>query len=206
MNVAEFLDELVKSPEYKGQIVHVEGIPARPPVYGELDKPLPPQLQEILAQRGIESLYSHQVDAITAVRSGKNIVVVTAAASGKTLCYNIPVLENALHDPDMTALYLFPTKALAHDQLRRLLEQKDICPDLPIISSYDGDLSRAARKKVESQANIILTNPDMIHVNMLPNHPRWHRFFLNLRYIVIDELHMYRGIFGSHCANASIMR
>jgi len=201
MDVAKFLDELVKSPKYKGQIVYVEDIPARSAVYAEPEELLSPQIQEILAEQGIDSLYSHQADAIDAVRAGQNIVVVTAAASGKTLCYNIPILEESLRDPQMTALYLFPTKALARDQLRRLLEQKEICPEFPVISAYDGDLSRAARKKVQSEASIILTNPDMIHVNMLPNHPRWHRFFQNLRYIVIDELHIYRGIFGSHCAN-----
>jgi DEAD/DEAH box helicase domain-containing protein len=192
---------MVRNPKYRGQIVHVEDIPGRPAVYGELVEPLPPQMREVLAQQGIESLYSHQVDAINAVRAGKSIVVVTAAASGKTLCYNVPVLERALHDPEMTALYLFPTKALARDQLRRLLEQQEICPEIPIVSAYDGDTSKAARREVQSQARVILTNPDMVHVNMLPNHPRWSRFFQNLRYVVIDELHMYRGIFGSHCAN-----
>ncbi len=201
MDVAKFLDEIMSYPDYRGQIVHIEDIPAKPAVYGELEEPLHPQIREMLAEQGIETLYSHQVDAINAVRSGKNVVVVTAAASGKTLCYNIPILEKALHDPEMTALYLFPTKALAHDQLRRLLEQKEICPELPVISAYDGDLSKPARKKVQEQARIILTNPDMIHVNMLPNHPRWNRVLQNLQYIVIDELHMYRGIFGSHCAN-----
>jgi len=201
MDVAKFLDEIMSYPNYRGQIAHIEDIPAKPAVYGDLEEPLPPQIQKMLAEQGVESLYSHQADAINAVRAGENVVVVTAAASGKTLCYNIPILEKALHDPEMTALYLFPTKALAQDQLRRLLEQKEICPELPVISAYDGDLSKAARKKVQEQARIILTNPDMIHVNMLPNHPRWNRVLQNLQYIVIDELHMYRGIFGSHCAN-----
>ncbi len=100
MDAAKFLDELVKNPGYKGQIMHVEDIPARPAVYGELKQPLLPQMREILAQRGIESLYSHQVDAINAVRAGKNIIVVTASASGKTLCYNVPILENSFHDPE----------------------------------------------------------------------------------------------------------
>ena len=214
MDVAKFLNEVVNNPDYKGQIVHVEDISARPAVYSELEEPLLPQMQEILAQRGIESLYSHQVDAINAVRAGKNVVVVTAAASGKTLCYNIPILERALQDPEITALYLFPTKALAHDQLRRLLElgassrgseeareRKGVEAEFPVINAYDGDTSKSARRKVQAQARIILTNPDMIHVNMLPSHTRWNRFFQNLRYVVIDELHMYRGIFGSHCSN-----
>lgn len=201
MDVTKFLDEIKKSPDYRGQIVHVEDIPAKPAVCGELEDPLDPQIQEMLAEQGINSLYSHQVDSINAIRSGKNVVVVTGTASGKTLCYNIPILEKALHDPEMTAIYLFPTKALAQDQLRRLLEQAEICPELPVISAYDGDLSKAARRKVQAQARIILSNPDMIHVNMLPNHPRWNRVLQNLRYVVIDELHMYRGIFGSHCSN-----
>jgi DEAD/DEAH box helicase domain-containing protein len=201
MDVSKFLDQIAGGSDYKGQIAHIENIPARPAAYGELEEPPPPQLQEILIKQGIESLYTHQVDAINAVRAGNNVIVVTGTASGKTLCYNLPVLEAALQDPLMTALYLFPTKALAHDQFRRLLEQKDFCPELPMISAYDGDLSKAARKKVQSQADIILTNPDMMHVNMLSNHTRWHRFFQNLRYVIIDEMHTYRGIFGSHCAN-----
>ncbi len=126
MNVTKFLDEIMRYPNYRGQIAHIEDIPAKPAVYGELDRPLSPQIQEMLAEQGIESFYSHQVDAINAVRAGENVVVVTAAASGKTLCYNVPILEKSLLDPEMTALYLFPTKALAQDQLRRLLEQKKI--------------------------------------------------------------------------------
>lgn len=201
MDVSKFLDEIIGDPRYRGQVVHIEHIPSRPAIYGELDEPLTPQVQEILARQDIESLYTHQAEAINSVRAGKDIVVVTGAASGKTLCYNIPILETALRDPKMTALYLFPTKALAQDQLRRLLEQRELCPEIPVISTYDGDTSKSARKKTQSETKIILTNPDMLHVNMLPNHPRWSRFFQNLRYVVIDELHTYRGIFGSHCSN-----
>ncbi|MBD3183149.1 DEAD/DEAH box helicase [Candidatus Poribacteria bacterium] len=201
MDVYRFLAEIQKESNYSGQIVHLEEIPGKQAEYGQLNEPLNPQIMTLLSDQGIESLYTHQVDAVNAVRAGRNIVVVTGTASGKTLCYNIPVLEAALDDPEMTALYLFPTKALAHDQLRKLLDYREQCPQLPVISPYDGDLSRASRKKVQQQANIILTNPDMIHINLLPSHPRWHGFLQNLKFIVIDELHMYRGIFGSHCAN-----
>jgi DEAD/DEAH box helicase domain-containing protein len=201
MDVDGFLRELIGAPNYRGQIVHIQEIPAKNAAYGEPAKPLLPQIKKILLKQGIESLYSHQASGIDAVRSGKNIMVVTGTASGKTLCYNIPVLESALKDLEMTALYLFPTKALAQDQLRRLLDYKEFCPELPFIGTYDGDTPKSTRKKVQEQAKIILTNPDMLHVNILPSHPRWHRFFQNLRYVVIDELHMYRGIFGSHCAN-----
>ena len=201
MNIARFLDEIARSSGYRGQIVHVEDIPGRAAVYGELAEPLSPQIRGMLSRQGIEALYSHQADAINAVRAGRDIVVVTAAASGKTLCYNVPILEEALRDPEMTAMYLFPTKALAQDQLRRSLEQKEAFPEFPVISVYDGDTPKSARKRIQDGARVILTNPDMLHVNMLPNHTRWVRFFQNLRYVVIDELHIYRGIFGSHCAN-----
>ena len=201
MDAVKFLQEISSDPIYRGQIVHVENIPSRPAVYGNLEEPLMPQIQEILRRQGIESLYIHQTEAINSVRAGNSIVVVTGPASGKTLCYNIPIMEAAIQNPEITALYLYPTKALAQDQLRRMLEQKEICPQLPMIGTYDGDTEKAIRKKVQSQAGIILTNPDMIHVNMLPSHTRWNRFFMNLKYIVIDELHTYRGIFGSHCSN-----
>ena len=205
MNVSEFLKEIMNDPEYRNQIVHIQDIPGSEAIYGELDKPIHPLIQSILDKQGITSLYSHQADAIKAVRRGENIVVVTSAASGKTLCYNVPILENALTDPEMTALYLFPTKALAQDQYRRLREQERLydgkSSDYPIMGTYDGDTPKTLRKKIEAEARIILTNPDMIHVNLMPNHIRWSRFFQNLKYVVIDELHMYRGIFGSHCAN-----
>lgn len=201
MDTAKFLQNISQNPKYRGQIVHIESIPSRPAIYGNLDEPLMSEIQYILKQQGIESLYTHQTDAINAFRSGKNVVIVTSAASGKTLCYNIPIMESALKNPEMTALYLYPTKALAQDQLRRMMEQKAICPELPVISAYDGDTAKGSRKKAQSEARIILTNPDMLHVNILPNHPRWNRFFQNLKYIVIDELHNYRGIFGSHCSN-----
>jgi DEAD/DEAH box helicase domain-containing protein len=224
MDVAKFLDELILDPSYKSQIIHIEDIPGNPPVYADLDKPLLPPIQAMLERQGIRSLYTHQSDAIMSVRKGENIVVVTSTASGKTLCYTVPILETAITDPEMTALYLFPTKALAQDQYRRLKEQQrifnDVNPPLstkghiqyaptkegnvgsyPIIGTYDGDTPGPVRKRVQADARIILTNPDMLHVTIMPNHIRWNRFFQNLRYIVIDELHTYRGIFGSHCAH-----
>lgn len=210
MNVAEFLKEIILDPSYKSQIIHIEDISGNDAVYVELDDPIHPSIQAILNKQGIRALYSHQADSIEAVRKGENIVVVTSAASGKTLCYTVPILEKALNDSKMTALYLFPTKALAQDQYRRLREQERLYNEIdhrfksseyPIIGTYDGDTPKTLRKKVETEARIILTNPDMLHVNIMPNHIHWSRFFENLRYVVIDELHIYRGIFGSHCAN-----
>ncbi len=201
MDVDWFLKEIVKDANYKGQIVHIEDIPFREPIFAEPNEGLSKLIKKILSEQGIEKLYSHQASAINSVREGKSIVVVTSAASGKTLCYNIPVLEKAIEDPDSTALYLFPTKALAQDQYRKLRNIKKVFPELPDVAAYDGDTPKSLRKKAISDAKIILTNPDMLHVNILPNHVQWSNFFQNLKYIVIDEMHIYRGIFGSHCAH-----
>jgi len=151
---------------------------------------------------GIAELYSHQAGAINAVRGGKNVMVATASASGKTLCYNLPVLQSILEDPAARALYLFPTKALAQDQLRSIRELG--CPDLISFGScatFDGDTPRPERAGIKRQAKIVLTNPDMLHVGIMPNHKSWSRLLRNLKYVVIDEAHAYRGVFGSHVAN-----
>lgn len=200
MQAQEFIHHLTSLPFYAGQIVHVEQIPARPAVWGELAQPLPPALQEALARRGITRFYSHQAEAINAARAGQHVMVATGTASGKTLCYNIPVLEAVLQDPLSRALYLFPTKALAQDQLRALGE---LCAPLGKIrpATYDGDTPPAARTRLRKATPIILSNPDMLHVGILPNHPQWAAFFRHLKYVVVDEAHTYRGVFGSHLAN-----
>lgn len=202
MNAAKFIDRLVSSRYYRDQIIHVEELPPREAVFGTLDRPVPQAIQSVLTEMGITNLYSHQVSAIDALRSGRDIVVVTSTASGKTLCYNIPVLETLLECPGMRALYMFPTKALAQDQLRGLSRFKNINPDLPIMAgTYDGDTPANMRKKLRDEGTIILTNPDMLHQGILPHHPAWSKFFANLRYVVIDEVHTYRGVFGSQVAN-----
>jgi DEAD/DEAH box helicase domain-containing protein len=151
---------------------------------------------------GIEHLYSHQVAAIEEIRAGHNVVIVTGTASGKTLCYNIPVAEMLAEDPLATALYLFPTKALTQDQLRSIgkFESKEAGINF-LAGTYDGDTPQNLRRKIRDNGNVLLTNPDMLHQGILPQHIRWNRFFSHLKYIVIDELHAYRGVFGSNLAN-----
>src|SRR5437773_21518 len=166
--------------------------------------PLPEPLREALEHRGISRLYTHQVQAIEALRGGLDTVVVTGTASGKSLCYHVPVLERLLAEPQATALYLFPTKALAQDQLKGLTRLAAGHPDLLRALSpgvYDGDTQAATRRKVRDSANLILSNPDMLHQGILPAHARWARFLRHLRFVVVDEMHAYRGIFGSHVAN-----
>ncbi len=199
MNTIEFIEHLKRQRFYRGQIEHIEHIPAREARYGELDEPLPPALEASLKEAGIERLYTHQAQAINAIRAGCHVVVATSTASGKTLCYNLPVLEAIIGDRRARALYLFPTKALAQDQLRSLRELTRNLRDVRF-GTYDGDTPRSTRTRLRKSASIILTNPDMLHLGILPNHPLWSRFFANLRYVVIDEVHVYRGVFGSQVA------
>ncbi len=160
-----------------------------------------PELADAYRSKGIVQLYSHQADAAERVRKGLGIVVVTPTASGKTLCYNLPVLNAILENPDTRALYLFPTKALAQDQLTELQDLGRRLGDAFGVFTYDGDTPSDARRSIRQRGHIVLTNPDMLHSGILPHHTKWTRLFENLRYIVIDELHMYRGVFGSHLAN-----
>ncbi|MCK4414994.1 MAG: DEAD/DEAH box helicase [Candidatus Eisenbacteria sp.] len=184
-------------------LVHAEEIPARDAVWGELRHPLPAALSSALSAAGIERLYCHQAAAVECVRQNEHCVVVTGTASGKTLCYQLPVLEAWLAEPQATALLLFPTKALAQDQLRSLLTlQEGASDDLGFVAgTYDGDTPPRLRGRLRDEAAILLTNPDMLHSGILPNHARWARFFSQLRYVVCDEIHVYRGIFGSNVAN-----
>jgi DEAD/DEAH box helicase domain-containing protein len=161
------------------------------------------RLVETLRRRGITRLYSHQAAALEAVHAGCNVVVVTPTASGKTLCYNLPVLNRLLDEPGARAIYLFPTKALSRDQLEELNSTiDDLGPEAGLKSFvYDGDTPQDARRAIRSRANVVITNPDMLHTGILPHHTRWAALFENLRYVVLDELHTYRGVFGSHLAN-----
>lgn len=202
MDVAAFLDTIRRADFYSGQIEHVEVLPERPARYAEPARPLPAELQNLLAQRGISQLYEHQVAALELARAGRDVVVVTPTASGKTLCYNLPILETALADPESRALYLFPTKALAQDQHKNLLEllsggwqENGITAGV-----FDGDTPTAQRRRIQAEAQLVLSNPDMLHASILPYHPKWGRFFSNLRYVVIDEIHTYRGILGANVA------
>jgi DEAD/DEAH box helicase domain-containing protein len=175
--------------------------PARPPRFAEFPDELSPAIRSAVSARGIGSLYCHQAAAVKLALEGKNVVVVTPTASGKTLCYNLPVLEAILAEPAARALYLFPTKALAEDQRLELQHLNEALGSPFACHTYDGDTPQDARRSIRDKANIILTNPDMLHTGILPHHTKWAKLFENLRYFVIDELHYYRGVYGSHLAN-----
>ena len=187
-----------KSDRFPGDLVHARIFPARPPRFGDLDPPLDPTLAERLAGKGIERLYGHQARAIHSIRGGTHTVVVSGTASGKTLCYQVPIAERALEDRTSTALLIFPTKALAQDQLGSI--QALSLPQMTV-SAYDGDLPREQRSRVRRRANVVLTNPDMLHYGILPNHGLWKDFLSRLGHVVVDEMHYLRGMFGSHTAN-----
>ena len=193
--------------ELEGEAARLQSItalrhfPPQPADFVDFPEELSPSIREALRRRGIERLYSHQRDAFERVRAGKNVVVVTPTASGKTLCYNLPVLDRVLREPESRALYLFPTKALSQDQLAELHSLiTDIGADVRTFT-YDGDTPQDARKAIRSRGHLVVTNPDMLHSGILPHHPKWVKLFENLRYVVIDEVHAYRGVFGSHLAN-----
>ena len=176
-------------------------LPAREGEFDEIPGTVVPALRTTLEDRGIPRLYTHQADAFRASSQGRNVVIVTPTASGKTLCFNLPVLNCVLQDPNARALYLFPTKALAEDQLAEFQSTVDAMRSGIRAFTYDGDTPQDARRAIRERANVILTNPDMLHTGILPHHTKWAKCFENLRYIVIDELHYYRGVYGSHLAN-----
>ncbi|MEQ1949240.1 MAG: DEAD/DEAH box helicase [Bryobacteraceae bacterium] len=175
--------------------------PARPGNYVDFPANLPPTLRQSLLARGIRQLYSHQSEALAHASAGRNVVVVTPTASGKTLCYNLPLLQRLTADPAARAMYLFPTKALAEDQLAELQQAVNATGSDLRAFTYDGDTPQDARRAIRERANVVLTNPDMLHAGILPHHTKWAKAFENLHYIVIDELHSYRGVYGSHLAN-----
>jgi DEAD/DEAH box helicase domain-containing protein len=201
VDTAAFLHHLAAQASYSGQIAHREPIPRRQARCAELEKPLPDALEENLKRHELLPFYTHQAQAIDHARRGQNVMVATSSASGKTLCYNAPVVETLITQRGSCALYLFPTKALAQDQLRtlwelfhpRLLSTGDF-------ATFDGDTPKAERGDIRRRARLILTNPDMLHVGILPNHQQWSRLLRRLRYVVVDEAHIYRGVFGSHVA------
>src|SRR5262249_14363390 len=195
----EFLRELKKNHCVSGY----HYFPAREPRFADFPDGLDLRLRQALERRGILNLYTHQAEAFASARSGKNVVIVTPTASGKTLCYNLPVLQRILENPDARALCLYPTKALTYDQLDDLMQWANELDEGSSISvyAYDGDTPQDARSAVRSRGHIVLSNPDMLHKGVLPHHTKWTRLFENLQFIVLDELHTYRGVFGSHLAN-----
>ncbi len=174
--------------------------PARPADFRPFPPDLPAILAGVLIRQGITALYSHQAEAWAQARAGKNVVLATGTASGKTLAYNLPVLAALLEDPESRALYLFPTKALTQDQLSGLNSFQSSTVNLKS-AIYDGDTPQSHRATIRKNAGIVFTNPDMLHTGILPHHTNWAEFFRRLKFVIIDEMHSYRGVFGSHVAN-----
>ena len=183
-------------------IVEWRTLPARQPRFLPLPGELHPALGEALLQSGITRLYTHQARAWDCLQSGEHPVIVTGTASGKTLCFDLPVLDHLLKDPQARALYLYPTKALAQDQLSAIKDLLSGLSDFPLSPAiYDGDTPQSSRPAIRTKARLVISNPDMLHTGILPHHTAWAEFFRNLRFVVIDEMHVYRGVFGSHVAN-----
>jgi DEAD/DEAH box helicase domain-containing protein len=197
------LSERPDSPD--AWVTAIRRLPPRAAQFAPFPDGMDDRLKEVLRTRGVDQLYTHQAVAIEHALAGRNVVITTPTASGKTLCYNAPVLSAILQDPAARALYLFPTKALAQDQLAELHALADglsRASESEIgVFTYDGDTPQDARRAVRGRAHVVLSNPDMLHSGILPHHPRWAKLFENLRYVVIDELHAYRGVFGSHLTN-----
>ncbi len=201
MTLEQILDFLRNDPEVSENITTWKTFSPKKPIFADFPKNIDQRIISTLKKRGIEQLYSHQASAIQAALEGDDIVVVTPTASGKTICYNIPVINEILKAPESRALYLFPTKALSQDQLAELY---DLIQKLDVdIKTYtfDGDTPQTARRLIRSAGHIVVTNPDMLHAGILPHHTKWIKLFENLKYVVIDEVHQYRGVFGSHLAN-----
>ncbi|MCA1900959.1 MAG: DEAD/DEAH box helicase [Candidatus Hydrogenedens sp.] len=201
MNVAQIIDQLQKNEQFKQNLTAWNVIPAEPARYASFPPELDKRLIHALSKNGIYQLYTHQAEAVESAFRGENLCIVTPTASGKTLCYNLPVLQEILKNPSSRALYLFPTKALSQDQVHEL---KDISEKLEIgirTYTFDGDTPTTARQAIRSAGQIVVTNPDMLHTGILPHHTIWIHLFENLKYVVIDEIHYYRGVLGSHLAN-----
>lgn len=189
-------ERFASQPHFGERLSNVVRIPAQEAKLGEIKSPLHSKVSSALEDAGIKKIYSHQAEAIDNAILGNDVVVVTGTSSGKTLCYNVPVIQSCLTEPVATALYIFPTKALAQDQAGKLSEL--IPEDLIRVGVYDGDTPKSQRRPIRQSAHVVVTNPDMLHIGILPQHESWARFFKSLRYIVIDEMHSYRGVFGSH--------
>ncbi|HSM70695.1 MAG TPA: DEAD/DEAH box helicase, partial [Anaerolineales bacterium] len=208
MSIASLLDFWKRDPDTAPNLVAWQTLPSRPAQTQPFPTALPDPIKQTLIAAGIHSLYSHQLEAWTHSHTGENVILSTSTASGKTLAYNLPVISELIANPDARALYIFPTKALTQDQLSGLA---NLIPETPALSGvegwslipaiYDGDTPQKDRSAIRVNARIILTNPDMLHMGILPHHTNWLEFFSNLKFIVIDETHTYRGVFGSHVAN-----
>lgn len=197
----DVLGRLLEEPSLASAVIHHETLPAREAVTAPFPDWLDPRIERGLRKRGIESLYGHQAAAIEAVHAGEDVVVVTPTASGKTLCYMLPVLQALADDPSARALFLFPTKALGQDQVAELAEMATASELAIAAATYDGDTPAPIRSAIRTAGQVVVTNPDMLHSAILPHHTKWFQLFEQVQVIVIDELHTYRGVFGSHVAN-----
>src|SRR5688572_24774839 len=198
-------DRALRTAEDDPHVTAVRRLNAVEAQYAPFPDSVDPRLVKALRSRGISQLYTHQAEAIGHALAGRNVVTITPTASGKTLCYNLPVMDAILKDPSTRALYLFPTKALAQDQLAEVHQMAELVGaegggDIGVFT-YDGDTPQDARRAIRGRAHVVLSNPDMVHSGILPHHPRWAKLFENLKFVVIDELHAYRGVFGSHLGN-----
>ena len=199
--IQEVLEKLRTDPSFSDNVVHYKTIEGKEAVYAEFPHQLHPSIIKALASKGIHQLYSHQREAFELASAGKSFTAVTPTASGKSLCYHLPVMQSILEDESSRAIYLFPTKALAQDQLADLHELIEASGETILSYTYDGDTAPGLRSKVRKSGHIVLTNPDMLHSGILPHHTKWVSLFENLKYIIIDELHTYKGVFGSHVAH-----
>lgn len=201
MNIEQLAQALKRDSAFMENVTHWKTLPEKQAIYEDFPAELHPDYAEVLRKKGISRLYCHQRQSYDLAQKGENYVVVTPTASGKTLCYNLPVLDRILKEPETRALYLFPTKALSQDQVSELYDTISALDADIKTFTFDGDTPQNARKKIREAGHIVVTNPDMLHSGILPHHTRWVKLFENLKYVVIDELHHYRGVFGSHLAN-----
>jgi len=199
--LTEVLERLLDDPVVARSVVAHRVVPAADARFARLPDWVDPRIASGLAARGLGLLWTHQATAADALHAGRDVVVVTPTASGKTLCYNLPVLQAVADDPAARALYLFPTKALGQDQVAAFRELAAASGLDVACATYDGDTPAPVRSTVRSAGQVVVTNPDMLHAAILPHHTKWFQLFEQLRYVVIDELHTYRGVFGSHVAN-----
>jgi len=197
------LARLLEEPSLAAAVTHHEHIPARDAVTAPFPSWLDARIVRGLEDRGITSLYSHQAEAIEAIHGGEDVVVVTPTASGKTLCYALPVLQALAEDPSARALFLFPTKALGQDQVAEFSELARRSSLSVAAATYDGDTPAPIRSAIRTAGQVVVTNPDMLHSAILPHHTKWFQLFEQVRVIVIDELHTYRGVFGSHVVRST---
>ena len=198
LSIYRVINSLKQDPNYRERLAHIQALPPQNAIYGDLKKELPATIKDYLAKMNIR-LYSHQCKAMDSIKDGKNVIITTPTASGKTLVFNIPIFERLYQDKNTTALYIYPTKALSNDQLKVIKELETLTKICVNPAIYDGDTPRDKRPKIREKSRIIISNPYELH-QVLPWHYKWQKFFNNLKFIVIDEAHQYRGVFGSNIA------